>query len=124
VYRSSTISKDYSEMIKGWNEETISKITEMRKEWNNPENDFKLPWKSLKSWIETKYLSFYKELMRFVFFSKSTKGIFSIKKRVKLVNHWSKLPYFNLTTTIKRVSHFQQDVRLNCLMKSIVIQAT
>ena len=57
-------------------------------------------------------------------FSKSTKGIFSVKKRVKLVNHWSELPYFNLTTTIKRVSHFQQDVRLNCPMKYIVIQVT
>jgi hypothetical protein len=44
----------------------------MRKEWNNPENDFKLPWKSLKSLIEKKDLSFYKELMRFVFFSKYT----------------------------------------------------
>ena len=42
--------------------------------------------------------------MRFVFFSKSTKGVFSVKKRVKLVNYWSELPYFNQTTTIKRVS--------------------
>jgi len=96
----------------------------MRKEWNNPDNDFKLPWKSMKSLIGTKDLSFYKELMRFVFFSKSTNGVFSVKKRVKLVNHWSELPYFNLTTTIKRVSPIQQDVRLNCPMKYIVIQAT
>ena len=57
--------------------------------------------------------------MRFVFLSKSTKGVFSVKKRVKLVNYWSELPYFNQTTTIKRVSHFQHDVRLNCPMKYI-----
>jgi len=96
----------------------------MRKEWNNPENDCKLPWKSMKRRIGKKDLSFYRELMRFVFFSKSTNGVFSVKKRVKLVNHWSELPYFNLTTTIKRVFPIQQDVRLNCPMKYIVIQAT
>jgi len=55
------------------------------------------------------------------FFSQNLRKEY-LTNRVKLVNHWSELPYFNMTTTIKMVSHFQQDVRLNCPMKWIVIQ--